>query len=1583
MPTVLKGIKNPFKRSSKPDRRASFLGKTEPSSTRTTTNAVEPNAATQATAEPPRAAQQGQTASTTPSDSNDSSLAVSKRHREPSNQSLGVDTASLPSTSGSTTSESGFSSSASASPTAATLARSNGTAASNDTKNGKKRNRLSLDLAKEVVSQIVSRSTITVESLQISDLAADGLRITLHLRIGKTGPAKAKVTFPDGLELFLSETDDRSIGTIELPPLRIQTASRTNGIHLDARIRANSASSGALGLDKLLTRLVAESDQAILRVATPTAVVKAYGMSFKSITMEKSIQLQGLNRLGGALRFASDPPPASGQTPRSAIQDFQIVKGDPAQGILFTAQVQLANPSTVTATFGDIQADIATDVKALRDGENGRDDNAVIGAVILPQLSLRPGDNLLQVHGSVKVAGEGDASRLAGLTLIQYLLENREIAVKVVGSDRSSEVPWVADFFKQVVVSASLPAMGITSRLLDGASLVPPENSGLSSKSELFARATLRNQFGPSLTVHSLQVQAYQESHSDDVEPRFDDRMPVSLGEIQTPPNWGPLVISNEEPVHASLPFNLSADGASYVKILKNEASRKGIELQENLVEALEMFPTKDRGTSAPSLHSTTTASTNRKRRSTAGASSLGHASGSTQSQQRLPPLDLPNLVASALNSLKVAAHITAKVSLGNYEIPGNITFVQHQLPIAITVKTARAILPTVGAPLLDALMEQASISISRLKIIDLDEKGLNVEAEIGLTDFGPLDVEIHPDQGLDIRTLDPLDGIDPNTVLARIIFSEPLRGMAGSTDLLKTRLRILPSTGPRSVSNFATFVSELIKNEAVGLRVSSDTCRIVAGGAEFVAAISKTLNLPGLAGLKGLTIDEFEILDEVPAPTGPGRGRALSSASTSSSGSGSSSKEMAFLIRARVKIPHAGQLAVALSKIEAGIEYQGTQIGVVSAEDIVFSLAPGDLEFEANGYILVGREGLRENQPLDEYRREALAAFGRVASKLLAGRDIELTARGYRAFAMGDAALLTPSRAQIPSHLRSKASSNSVQMQRSASSQLSRSGSISTLTSGNTANNKQVPWLDQAFQKFSTTVLLRRQDIKPFIGGIELNRLHASFGDDGQLNVQIDEIMAQVQIPFPVNYTVLAIKAQIEVHFDGHGCIGRGDIDESSSTTGLREMSSSVSSGSSGASSGTNTSAANGARANGSSANGSMQLSNGTNGTSTASDGIGAAQHNHTSATPTTGHAIKQLRIKPTSFSLVTENSSGLAELIAHLADCDVSDKVSVRGRAAARVETALGELWVDIDLGEKRHPLTIQGLRGLRSSPVQYTNLQVVEASPEFLKIIFSLYLNNPSKSLSIMVGPSELTMGAYYRGSYVGRAYIGRGFELPCGPVNVHDIHFKYCPRPEDEKHVRDIPANFLSGRSTVLEIRGDDSSTQLPVLNPALKNIRLSFELKPMIDRTLIDSISITLGVSALTAAAVEATFVVNNPLGVPFDLCAMSFMASYQGSPFGSCTVQFQNNNPLRVPPGSPKQPGQQQSSPVIVTLAQPLEKMVGAFLKSKGSILLDLDVTAKVEIQGFQIPVFNYRQPKLPLNIKGLEAISKWMKFLP
>lgn len=146
---------------------------------------------------------------------------------------------------------------------------------------------------------------------------------------------------------------------------------------------------------------------------------------------------------------------------------------------------------------------------------------------------------------------------------------------------------------------------------------------------------------------------------------------------------------------------------------------------------------------------------------------------------------------------------------------------------------------------------------------------------------------------------------------------------------------------------------------------------------------------------------------------------------------------------------------------------------------------------------------------------------------------------------------------------------------------------------------------------------------------------------------------------------------------------------------------------------------------------------------------------------------------------------------------------------------------------------------------------------------------------------------------------------------------------------------ISFSFPSHRTT-LEIRGDDKSTPIVTLRPALHSIKLSFDLQPMLYSTLIDSIAVTLGMSVLSSYSVEADCVLNNPLAVFILLKGLSFTANYRGNPFGTASIQFPEDKPFSIRPGTPKVPGKDTAPPITVKLAQTLDKVVKAFLKEKG-----------------------------------------------
>ncbi len=114
-----------------------------------------------------------------------------------------------------------------------------------------------------------------------------------------------------------------------------------------------------------------------LKVASSSTAVKAYGMTFKRIRLEKQIILQGLNSLDGVLSFTSGSSSSSkSAVQRSPIHGFKIVDGHTTAGIAFQAVVELSNPAEITATLGDIRLKLQTDIDELNAG--GVDQNGFI-----------------------------------------------------------------------------------------------------------------------------------------------------------------------------------------------------------------------------------------------------------------------------------------------------------------------------------------------------------------------------------------------------------------------------------------------------------------------------------------------------------------------------------------------------------------------------------------------------------------------------------------------------------------------------------------------------------------------------------------------------------------------------------------------------------------------------------------------------------------------------------------------------------------------------------------------------------------------------------------------------------------------------------------------------------------------------------------------------------------------------------------------------------------------------------------------------------------------------------------------------
>ncbi|PWN51126.1 hypothetical protein IE53DRAFT_386543 [Violaceomyces palustris] len=1523
--------------------------------------------------------------------------------------------------------------------------RARGEQGSNQFPKSSKRGIGQLPLARKIVSKIVKSSTISVIELEAHSPNDHGFDARLKLKIQALGPAKAKVSFPRGLEIHLGPSQgglvlpqaDRKgkerveaerkrsqppVALVQLPDIKVRPSTHPLVIDVDCKIRSPLDDATSQGISKLVRTILTEPEDSALTIRTEHARIDAYKIRFEDVVLEKQISLKGLDSLGGALQFglgrhgglSREAEAGSSASFRSTsatihqrrkseleIQGLKMIGGTPEKGIEIAATVEIENKSNVSAELGQLKLFIGLPT----DPREPASRLAKVGELYLPNMSLKQGRNPISAQGFVKLpmptqpdeernapsaaaVAETESELTACQRLIASLLENKAISLTAYAPALTegggvSTIAWISAAMDGCMLSARIPPLGSVASLLDGATLKSHQAQvGQPTKGGgLVARSTLRNGFDVDIELESLDVLVLSESPV----------APLKLGEIQTPTKWDKIIMRPGEPVHVELPFQLNQDASVLVEFLRREASSRGVKLGKPLNLALDLMPPGAGGVLREGHEA----------EKPLEKESDHQAQDKEEEEEDLKELDLARLVAASLSSLKVSAHVKAAARIGSYQIPSALSFVQSSLPIAISSTTATAILPELGRPIVKTLMDQAKVTIGDLVVLDMDEGGLEAQADIRIHDFGPLDVELDFPDGLEVR-LDLREGTEEGTdhrdeatqrrtPHARILLRQALLGkgsklvkggqaMGEAKNVVPIRMTPIRG-GAKSMENFSRLVSLLLELEEVRVIISTDKCSVSAGGVRFLSPLSKAVSLRGLGGLKGIEVKEFKIVGEVAIPGF--QGLPSSSPVLLASKPKPDRRQAlggAYLVHLQVVVDHPGSLAIKLSRMEMMIVYQGFVMGVVHIEDVHLGLKPHNrLELEAKGYIYLDETD--EAIKIQGGRERRQESVGRMMSLLISGQEVAVTLKGHRAFAPSPSPSSSFS-SNVPSTLtetnpssntnrepaKRKNSKSSVGSSNNAKSGIKRerNSSISTNSSNPSSSSstsaegpsryqrRQVPWLDSAFRMFTTQTRLsdRRMREARVVKRIDVGSLDATFhkgSDDPEITV--GDLTVQYQLPYPVDFQIVSVEAEVEILFQGHGVVGKADVQR----TELVE-------------------AVDGDRAE------------------EQGEGKGIVWFSDQ------GERVGKIKVRPSSFRLSGEASStedgatkkkkkkkrfeALSEMISHVLECQETDKISVRGRASASVRTScLADFQVGIELGGKgeEYKLTIQGMRNLKTSPVQYTNLEVVDANEEFLKIVFSLYLNNPSSTVRLQLGDFGFSLAAYYRGHYVGRAHVGRGLRISGkGPFSCHDVHFRYQPHRDDRNQVRQLAADFLSGKPSQLEIRGDRDSVRdadCPILSRAIQGLRLGFQLNPIMDKTLIESVSINLGVGMLTSSKVEAKFRVRNPLGVSIQLHSLSFVANHRGEPFGSTSVLYDPHQPMTIPPGQ-----LQQSSEIQVHLAQPLENLVTAFLDSRGEIRLDLEVSAHVRLQGFDIPLIEYRQPNLPLQVKGLGSIAKFLK---
>lgn len=477
--------------------------------------------------------------------------------------------------------------------------------------------------------------------------------------------------------------------------------------------------------------------------------------------------------------------------------------------------------------------------------------------------------------------------------------------------------------------------------------------------------------------------------------------------------------------------------------------------------------------------------------------------------------------------------------------------------------------------------------------------------------------------------------------------------------------------------------------------------------------------------------------------------------------------------------------------------------------------------------------------------------------------------------------------------------------------------------------------WLDEALRGFETTASLQWGNV-PVVDAVNVGCIEAVFPARSDMQVKVEQVSADYCIPFPINLEIQAIQTDLDIMYENKvmaTCSAVQDkIVHKVDDVTRRQRSSS---------------------------------------TQSTSSSKGTPQY-----------ASGKIHLSLEAFELKTEGNEELGSMVSHAiqAGPDGTSQISLRGTAKAQVQTVLGILDVRVKLG-KDHKVKIAGLDGLRTSPFQYTSLEVVSANPKYIVAKLDLSLNNPSESIRVRIPDSSLTMAAYFEDAFLGDVLIGgdgKGVNLNSGPIKLPGVEFRYRPASSSEPLIRPMLTQFLSGKTSTLSIRGHSKSSTNAALSKALGALDLKVEVKP-IDRDILHRISVQLGINVVTSNTIDAKYTMKNPIKLDIDILHLEVAAFYKGKPFGTASKSYNKEsktNRLLLPAGQ-----QVIENDLVIKLSTPLDKLVAAFINERGSIVLELQLKAVLDINGFIIPNFEYNQD-VPLDVTGLQGVAKLLRLV-
>ena len=461
--------------------------------------------------------------------------------------------------------------------------------------------------------------------------------------------------------------------------------------------------------------------------------------------------------------------------------------------LLITLKAAMYNPSHITIGTGDVSFTLQFQ------GHN-------IGTAQVKNLILKPGMN--NVSTDVHYSPQGSANEAAGQKMLENYVQGIESTAVIQGSRDTTPIASLKQALSGIRLATQIPPLH--QLLIIETRLVIPKNIAQTSTAQ--ATFQLRNPFTASINLVKVKAKALYQG--------------IYLGVIDQ--NLNPPI---RAPGHATitsrtLPLKMDLDPKNLIRFIEKAAANTNTNLgpltgQFDKVMAMSSTKTTVQpypDDNPPNCHS---------------------------GRQ----FDVFGAVLSLLKGLEVTLDIQSITKLDDYQTPLNI--IQQPVPTD-TDRTSLYLIGPVGAPIVQNIVDEATLSFSVTNITNVRNDGFDLSLQGQLLKTGPFDAQIEFPEGVTV------------TWQGQDIAQIQLPPICAQADIGVPNLR---TNGKLKITNqggFTKFATYILHNPSFVWTIHTNKLRVRALNIIFNdVKISKDLNFKAFNGLKGVKITSFDIPGE------------------------------------------------------------------------------------------------------------------------------------------------------------------------------------------------------------------------------------------------------------------------------------------------------------------------------------------------------------------------------------------------------------------------------------------------------------------------------------------------------------------------------------------------------------------------------------------------------------------------------------------------------------------------------------------------------------------------------------------------